>query len=171
MKNCELNLKLCSLILVAILLQGCFGYQFNLNTPNNISTIAVSPIVNKTDEPAVENHVMRAIQSFIQFDGRLKLVDNNEAEAIIEITLDKYSNNPISYRDDRRVAPHFYRQSIHATATLIDSSTGLIIGKTSNTGESVFEFESDLSSSKRNTQTAAADELARLIFNDLIEIW
>ena len=75
MKNCELNLKLCGLILVTTLLQGCFGYQFNINTPNNISTIAVSPIVNRTDEPAVENHVMRAIQSFIQFDGRLKLVE------------------------------------------------------------------------------------------------
>ena len=90
----------------------------------------------------------------------------------IEITINTYQNNPIAYRsDDREVAPHFYRQSITATARLINTATGETLQEATNYGESLFEFESDLSTSKRNTQSEAANELARLLFSDLIETW
>ena len=83
-----------------------------------------------------------------------------------------YQNNPIAYRSkDREVSPRFYRQSITATARLINLSNGETLQEATNYGESLFEFESDLSTSKRNTQSEAADELVRLLFNDLIETW
>ena len=151
--------------------QGCIGYEFNRATPANIASVAISPILNKTKEPTIERDMMSSIQSYIQFDGRLNLTSNENADALLKITLSEFNNDPISYKNNLEVTPHFYRQSIKATATLIDLSTGQIINETTNMGESVFEFQSDLSSSKRNTQKAATDELARLIFNDLIEVW
>jgi hypothetical protein len=172
MKTCVPTLKILFLLLLTTSLTSCVGYHFNGATPHHILTVNLAPIINQTNEPAIERQVTRAMRSFIQFDGRLKLIDHNQADAKIEITLTTYRNNPIAYRsDDREVAPRFYRQSITATARLIHLSTGKILQEATNHGEALFEFESDLSTSKRNTQAEAANELARLLFSDLIETW
>ncbi|MAW40630.1 MAG: hypothetical protein CMF27_06895 [Kiritimatiellaceae bacterium] len=172
MKTCVPTVKILLLLLLTTSLASCVGYHFNGTTPHHISTVKLAPIINQTDEPAIERQVTRAMRSFIQFDGRLKLVDHDQADAKIEITLKAYQNNPIAYRaEDREVAPRFYRQSITATARLINLSTGQLLQEATNHGEALFEFESDLSTSKRNTQAEAANELARLLFSDLIETW
>ena len=71
------------------------------------------------------------------------------------ITINTYQNNPIAYRSDDREVARFYRQSITATARLINTATGETLQEATNYGESLFEFESDLSTSKRNTQSEA----------------
>ena len=172
MKTCVPTGKILFILILTTSLSSCVGYRFNETTPHQISSVQLAPIINLTDEPAIERQITRAIRSYIQFDGRLKLVDHNEADARIEITINTYKNNPIAYRSkDREVSPQFYRQSITATARLINLSNGETLQEATNYGESIFEFESDLSSSKRNTQSEAANELARLLFSDLIETW
>ncbi|HBO87338.1 MAG TPA: hypothetical protein DD620_01120 [Verrucomicrobia bacterium] len=172
MKTCVPTEKILFILILTTTLTNCVGYRFNGTTPHQISTVKLAPIINQTDEPAIERQITRAMRSFIQFDGRLQLVDHDHADARIEITLKAYQNNPIAYRsEDREVIPRFYRQSITATACLINTSTGETLQEATNHGEALFEFESDLSTSKRNTQSEAANELARLLFSDLIETW
>ena len=172
MKTCLTTGKILIILALTTTLSSCVGYRFNGTTPHQISSVKLAPIINITDEPAIERQITRAMRSYIQFDGRLQLVDHNDADARIEITITDYQNNPIAYRSkDREVSPRFYRQSITATARLINPSNGETLQEATNHGESLFEFESDLSTSKRNTQSEAADELARLLFNDLIEMW
>ena len=60
---------------------------------------------------------------------------------------------------------------MHASAVMINTKTGEIIAETINHGESIYNFESDLASSKRNVFSSAADELARMLYTDLIEQW
>ena len=172
MKTCASTVKILFTLILITTLSSCVGYRFNGTTPHQISTVKLAPIINQTDEPAIERQITRAMRSFIQFDGRLQLVDHTAADARIEIIINAYRNNPIAYRsNDREVAPRFYRQSITATARLINTATGETLQEVTNYGESIFEFESDLSTSKRNTQSEAANELARLLFSDLIETW
>ncbi len=172
MKTCASTGKILFTLILITALSSCVGYHLNGTIPHHISTVQLAPIINQTDEPAIERQITRAMRSFIQFDGRLQLVDHTSADARIEITINSYRNNPIAYRsNDRQVAPRFYRQSITATARLINIATGETLKEATNYGESLFEFKSDLSTSKRNTQFEAANELARLIFSDLIETW
>mgnify|MGYP006216584677 FL=1 len=172
MKTCVPTGKILFILILTTSLSSCVGYRFNETTPHQISSVQLAPIINLTDEPAIERQITRAIRNYIQFDGRLQLVDHNDADARIEITINTYKNNPIAYRSkDREVSPHFYRQSITATARLINPSNGETLQEATNYGESIFEFESDLSTSKRNTQSEAANELARLLFSDLIDTW
>lgn len=172
MKTCIKNIKILIFILFVYTIIGCTGYNFNPSIPDNISTIGLSPIINNTSEPAIEHKITNAMKSFIQLDGRLTLVETSEADAIIEITLIKYRNNPIAYRtNSREISTENYLQGIQAKAVLKNTLTGEIIAEASNHGETIYNFDSDLSSSKRNVFSNAADELARMIYTDLIEQW
>lgn len=154
------------------ILNGCIGYSLQPTLPDGIKSVAIKPIINKTSEPAIEIKVQEALAEFIQLDGRLELTNQSEADAIIEITLTRYVNNPIAYKSNtREFSPKTYLQGVHATALLRNNTTGEIISKTINHGESVFDFEFDISNSKRNVFSNAADELVRMIYTDLIEQW
>ena len=160
------------LLLLSSFIIGCAGYSFNPTTPLNIESVALSPIINKTSEPAIEHKLTEAVKSYIQLDGRLILENVSDADAVIEITLTKYRNNPIAYRTDtREISTENYLQGVHASAVMISTKTGEIIAETINHGESIYNFESDLASSKRNVFSSAADELARMLYTDLIEQW
>lgn len=172
MKTCLSMSKIVTLTTIVLLLSGCLGYQIGGTTPDHIKTVALAPIINRTTEPAIEQPLTHAMRSFIQLDGRLTLTDTTQADAILEITLTRHQSQPIAYRSNQRdVAPRFYRQTLTATARLRNTQTGELISESTNHGESLFEFTSDLSTSKRNTYADAADELARLLFSDLIETW
>ena len=159
-------------MLLSSFIIGCAGYSFNPTTPLNVESVALSPIINKTSEPAIEHKLTEAVKSYIQLDGRLILENVSDADAVIEITLTKYRNNPIAYRTDtREISTENYLQGVHASAVMINTKTGEIIAETINHGESIYNFESDLASSKRNVFSSAADELARMLYTDLIEQW
>ena len=160
-----IKISICSLIL-----SGCVGYSLQPSLPDGITSVGIKPIVNKTSEPAIELKITEALSDFIQQDGRLKLSSTSDADAIIEITLTKYVNTPIAFRSNtREFSTKTYLQGVHAKAILRNRISGDIISETVNHGESVFDFEYDISSSKRNVFSSAADELVRMIYTDLIE--
>ena len=108
MKTCVPTGKILFILILTTSLSSCVGYRLNGTTPHQISSVQIAPIINLTDEPAIERHIARAIRSYIQFDGRLQLFDDNDADARIQNTINANQNNPIAYRsDDREVAPAF----------------------------------------------------------------
>jgi len=162
-----IKITICSLIL-----SGCVGYSLEPSLPDGITSVGIKPIVNKTSEPAIELKITEALSDFIQQDGRLKLSNTSDADAIIEITLTKYVNTPIAFKSNtREFSTKTYLQGVHAKAILRNRISGDIISETVNHGESVFDFEYDILSSKRNVFSSAADELVRMIYTDLIEQW
>ncbi len=173
MKAFELTCSVCLLSLpVLLFLGGCVGYRLGSTLPDGIDSVALVPVVNTTAEPGLEMAVTRAMRSFIQFDGRLDLTSPDQADALIEITLTGYRSRPIAYDEDTTaVKPLDYRQRISASAVLRDKHSDKALRKADNYGESIFAFDSDLSTSKRSAVPAAAEELARLLYTDLFESW
>lgn len=156
----------------ALLLSGCMGYRLGGATPEGIETVAVAPVVNKTEEPAIEQQVTHALRGRIQFDGRLQLLNRaDDADAVIELTLTGYRLRAIAFDPKLHSTPNMYRLRIDGVAELKNTATGEVISRSKTYGESTFEFKSDLTSSKRTALPAAADELARLMLDDLIERW
>ena len=52
-------------------------------------------MLTKLQNQTIELKITEALSDFIQQDGRLKLSNTSDADAIIEITLTKYVNTPI----------------------------------------------------------------------------
>jgi hypothetical protein len=148
------------------------GYELGGSRPAGIKTVAVAPVVNKTHEPAIELEVNHALRQRLQFDGRMKLTRTvSEADAVIEVILTDYSLTPLAYRSDQRTTPELYRIRISGKAQMKDPATGTVISESETYGESVFEFASDLTSSRRNALPEAAREIAKFMVDDLIERW
>ena len=86
-------------ILFVILLGGC-GYQLagkKTHLPPGVSSVAIPVLVNKTLEPGIEIPFTRAfLREFIQ-DGRIKVVDRREADAIIEGIIKSFYILSVSY--------------------------------------------------------------------------
>ncbi len=166
------SIHLFSGLTALLLLSGCMGYRLGGTRPDGIGTVHMAPVVNKTTEPAIELQVTHALRQRIQFDGRMKLENGAEnADAVIGVTLTDYKLTAIAFRDDFKTTAEQYRMRITAIATLTDPKTGEVISESKTYGETVFLFESDLTTSKRNALPRAAQELAKFMVDDLIERW
>ncbi len=159
-------------IAAMLLLSGCMGYQLGGSRPEGIETVQVGPVINKTKESAIELQVTHALRQRLQFDGRMKLVNQAEnADAIVEVTLTDYTLTAIAFRDDLKTTAEQYRLRITGVAKLTHTQTGEILSESKTYGEATFFFESDLTTSKRDALPRAAQELAKFMVDDLIERW
>jgi hypothetical protein len=159
------------LLLSAVMLTGC-GYRFGGMHPVGIESVAMEPVINATGEPAIEIQVTHALRERIQYDGRVKLVNKPEnADGIIEVRLTQYDLTPIAYRSDLRTTPELYRMRITGEAQLKKAGTDEVIAKSKTFGEATFQFEFDLTTSKRDALPTAAAEIAKFMADDLLEQW
>lgn len=167
------SIHLIACLSTALLISGCMGYKLGGSRPEGVETVYMAPVVNETTEPAIELQVTEALRQRIQFDGRLKLLNTPDSDAVIEVALTRYTLSAIAFRNDRKhqSTAEQYRIRIDAVATLKDSETGEILSESKTYGESTFYFGSDLTSSKRDALPRAAQEVAKFIVDDLIERW
>jgi hypothetical protein len=155
-----------------LFLSGCLGYHIETGRPEKVQSVYIEPILNQTDEPAIEIQMMHALQQRAQFDGRIKLVDRPEdADALLQVRLTDYRLHATAYNNDIETMPEQYRLRIEARSTLSRPDSGEVISRSDTYGEATFFFKSDLTTSKRNALPTATDELARFIYDDLIDQW
>ena len=70
-------------VFTLLVLGGC-GYSLRGTLPAHIRTVGVPMFKNLTTEPAVEGLVTRAIAEAFSTNGRLRVVDPADADAILE---------------------------------------------------------------------------------------
>lgn len=168
------RLYLLNSLAAALLFSGCMGYQLDGATHADVHSVAMGPVINNTPESAIELQVTHAMRDRIQFDGRVKLVNEpHQADAIIEIALTDFNMRPIAYKNEEglRTTPDLYRLKVNGVAELIDTKTGDVISSSKTYGESTFQFQGDLTSAKRSALPPAANEIAKFMLDDLIEAW
>jgi len=85
-----------------LLLAGC-GYSLRGSLPEHIRTVAVPVFTNKTETPAVENFLTRAVVDAFVTSGRLKVVRPEEADSILEGEIVGYQLNSLSYDSQANV--------------------------------------------------------------------
>jgi len=84
-----------ALLALAATLSGC-GYSFHGTLPEHIKTVAVPIFVNRTQQPAVENVVTRAIVDAFATNGRLRVVRSEDADSILEGEVLQYTVGAIA---------------------------------------------------------------------------
>ena len=93
----------------ALLLAGC-GYSLRGSLPGHIRTVAVPVFTNKTQQPAVENFLTRAVVDAFVTSGRLKVVRLEEADSILEGEIVGYQLDSLAY--DSRANVREYRLTV-----------------------------------------------------------
>ncbi len=164
--------RLALTLLVAVSLTGCAGYQLGSMLPDDIKTVAVPTFINKTKEPLLEVDCTQAAIEEFQRDGSLKVVSEDQADAVLEVVLIEFTQAPLAYEKTRRTAAQEYRMTIYAGMVLKRKSDGSIISQYPRVrGEAAFELIGDLSSSKLRVLPVAAEDLAHQIVERVVEAW
>jgi outer membrane lipopolysaccharide assembly protein LptE/RlpB len=89
------RLRAAALLVGVCALTGC-GYSFHGTLPDHIKTVAVPIFVNRTQQPAVESVITRAIVDAFATNGRLRVVRREDADSILEGEVVGYSVGAIA---------------------------------------------------------------------------
>lgn len=83
------------LLALACVLSGC-GYSFQGTLPSHVKTVAVPIFINRTQQPAVEAVITRAIVDAFATNGRLRVVRPEDADSILEGEVLQYTVGAIA---------------------------------------------------------------------------
>lgn len=157
---------------LALGLVGCYGYRLGTSLPPNVASVHVRPFNNLSGEPDVETAVTTATVREFQKDGSLRMLNSDEADAIVEATVTGVKLEPLRYSKNRATAPTEFRLLLTAEVVLKERKTGKILSTHRGlTGKTAFVPGGDLSSAKRRAIPTAAQDLAHEIVSAVVEAW
>lgn len=163
----------CTLLVSASFLlftQGCMGYR--LGSTLTIKSVYVPTVTNNTDEPFLETEITQAIKEELQRDGSLSVENEGEAEAILQISVNKYYLKALAYDRDNRTRANEYRVYLEASAVLTDAKTGEeIVRRGRLLGDAEFEFAGDQVTARRQALPRVSNDLAHDIVEAIVETW
>jgi outer membrane lipopolysaccharide assembly protein LptE/RlpB len=84
-----------ALVALVLALGGC-GYSFQGTLPSHVKTVAVPIFINRTQQPAVEAVITRAIVDAFATNGRLRVVRPEDADSILEGEVLQYTVGAIA---------------------------------------------------------------------------
>ena len=163
---------LLGMVFVLSTLPGCVGYRLGSTLPPDVKAIYVQLFINKCNEPLLEIDTTNATIAEFQNDGTLRIVPRDEADVILETTLNSMTLTPLRYNQTTdKSKPDEYRLVLQASFVLKRAKTQEIMSEASVIGESTFAFVGNLNSSKRAAIPAASEDLAKRIIQKVVEIW
>jgi hypothetical protein len=90
-------------LLLALLVLGGCGYTVHGTLPSHVKTVAVPIFRNRTSEPAIEGFITRAVVEAFSTNGRLRVVNTAEADAILDGEIVGYTVTSIAFDKDANV--------------------------------------------------------------------
>lgn len=102
------------LFVPCLMLCGC-GYSTNSRTAKDIKTIAVPFFVNMTAEPNLEITVTEQIIDNLVEDNTLKVVREEEADALLEGRIVLFENLPFSFNAELDAEEYHVTVTVQAT--------------------------------------------------------
>lgn len=181
-----LNLKplvFLSAALGCIALTSC-GYTTKTVLPSNIKTIHIAPIKNAIDlsgeisdkdrfrvyRPGTEVDLTNAIINRFIFDGNLKVVNREKADAVLEAKLVDYRRDPLRYSEGDDIQE--YRLSITLdVAVYLSDGHKILWHATTLIGDTSFFLSGPRALSEDEAVIKAVDDVARRVVDKTIELW
>jgi len=141
-----------ALALVVMAVSGC-GYSLRGHLPDHIQTIAVPIFVNRTQEPALDSFITRAVVEAFSTNGRLRLAKIEDADSILEGEITGYAVDSIAF--DRNANVQLYRLRVTLNLTMRDLRRNTVLFREAN-----FSEKSDFRVRGAVSQTIAREETA-----------
>ncbi|MDB6172103.1 MAG: hypothetical protein JWL59_1414 [Chthoniobacteraceae bacterium] len=167
-------------LLPLLLLSGCAGYHLGPVKPKlftDIKKIAVQTFKNDTLEPRVEVLLANAIIKQIQQDGTYQVVDEKQADALFEGTLDSIVRKSARQVTGNVLQTREYTLTLRAHYRVINRASGAEIDHRTITGTTSFfvsgsnPTSADVNQDERQAIPIAAEDLAVRAVSQLSEGW
>lgn len=157
----------CFLLLAA----GCGYHPLGTGSlPAEIQSVSLAPLTNHTFRPGLQGLVGAAILRRLQQDGRVHVVSQETAEAVLTGDLTAYENIPIAF-DPQDVGRRFLVRLVFAMQ-LKERGGEKVLLKEEVTGEAFYTTGSDVVSTRSAEEVAAqraAQDLATRLVTRLAE--
>jgi hypothetical protein len=166
--------------LTALLLAGCGGYKIGPVQPKfmeGIHKIAVPTFRNDTLEPRIEVALATAVINQFQQDGTYQIVDEKNADAILEGTLDTIQRHPARSVRGNVLQTKEYTLSVRCRFKLTKKSTGVAMDERTVTGQTSFyatgsdSVSQDVNQDERQAVPLAAADMAVQLVSQYSEGW
>jgi len=166
------DLRLLCVVLVAVL-AGC-AYIPKSVLPEHIKGVAVGIFENRTFEYGLEDKLTDAVIEEFILDGRLEVVDQSRADALLTGVIAEYLREPLSY--DEYALAEEYRVYLKVDVTMKDLTTGEVLWTQEGMEGSDSYWVSDKAGieeveTEEEGIQRAIDDLAKDILNHAIEGW
>lgn len=139
--------------------------------PQDMRSVSVPVFVNQSDIQELGALAARQVIREFQREGTFKLARNEDSVIEIQGVILQTNNERLAYsrRTGQRISGYDFR--ITANVSVIDHKNGrVVIDNKSYTGSASMTAGDDLMNAARNVSAAAADDLARQIVDDVINL-
>jgi hypothetical protein len=150
---------------------GCVGYRLGTTLPPGVKSIYVPSFVNQTEEPQVDTVATQAAIREFQRDGTVERADADTADAVLQVTVVRYTLEPLRFDRDRAKTAREYRLRLTAKLEFKRIDTGEVLAERKVQGEADFELLGNLASAKIEALPDAAEDLAHDIVETIVEHW
>lgn len=166
--------------LVALAFTGCAGYKLGPVQPKfmeGIHKIAIPTFRNDTLEPRVEVPLATACIKQFQHDGTYEIVDEKNADAILEGTLDSIQRHPARSVRGNILLTKEYTLNVRCRFKLTKKDTGIVIDERTVTGTTSFyatgsdSVSQDVNQDERQAVPLAAEDMAVQLVSMYSEGW
>lgn len=161
------------LLLLAVLLGGCAGYQLGPATPNylkQVKTIAVPTFANATLVPRIEILVTNTVIKQFQQDGTFRIVNADAADATLKGEIIGVSRAPVRSVRGNVLSTTEFNLVLSMKYTLV-ARDGKVLAPGGVSGTTSFFVGTDVNTDERQALPLAAEELARHLVSQLSEGW
>jgi hypothetical protein len=166
--------------LVALLFSGCAGYKIGPIQPTfmaGIHKIAIPTFRNDTLEPRVEVPMATAVIHQFQLDGTYQIVNEKDADAILEGTLDTIQRRPARSVRGNVLLTKEYTLNVRGRFKLTKKDTGVLLDQRTVTGTTSFyasgsdSVSQDVNQDERQAIPLAAEDMAVQLVSQYSEGW
>jgi hypothetical protein len=146
-----------------VLISACGQYSTSGRTAGNIKKIAVPYIVNQTAEPEIEIEITQNVINGLVKDNTLKVVPEDEADAVLEGTVVNYTNIPFTFNTELQADQ--YRLVVGLVVSLFSPKDNTYIWK-----DKKIEAHSDyyLETATERTYDKALEEVYKEIVDGIL---
>lgn len=163
-------------VLCLLIFSGC-GYTRKSTLPEGIKTIYVSTVKNEIPiegvtayQPGLEMMITNAITRRLQRDGNLKVVPEEQADAVLESSLTAFEQEGLRFSTLESIEE--YRVFIVLSMRLANRKTGEIFWVEPNfSGDAEYFVNTVRSISREEAAQRAVDRLARNVVDRIVEDW
>lgn len=163
-----------SLLSAALFLSSCAGYHVGSDKParmENITKLAVPTFKNLTLEPRssvlVTNNVIRVFQT----DGTYRIVDSQNADAILHGTIQKFERHQLRSARNNNLRTRELELRLYVSYTVDDPITGSTIARGNVNGSTSVFLDPNFQLSERQAIDDASSRVAEELVSRLAEGW
>jgi len=174
------TLRACCTAGLALALTGCAGYQLGPVKPTRlraVNSIAVPSFQNETLEPRIEVMLANTVIKQIQQDGTYRIASVNDADAILECTIDQILRRPARSVRGNVLQTREYLLNLRGRYRVVDRASGEILDARTFTGQTSFfvsgtnNIAADVNQDERQAIPLAAEDLAIRLVAQISEGW